>query len=237
MKKIQLKIVFVITINVLTSFLQSVYCQNTLSDSSIAERIKFIQNSLQSDESKTKYWWNGWLYGYSVATIGQGAVCLINDNKSTRQDMALGAITTLLGAANQFITPLKPYSFSDSLSLFPERNRTESISKLVFAEKLLKEKSLQEEKARNWQTHAICGAVNLGSGLITWLGFKRTFRDGLSNFALNTAISEAQIWSQPIRAKKDYEKYVTGSYQEDKISKLTMYVSVFPGGAGIHIIF
>jgi hypothetical protein len=39
---------------------------------------------------------------------GQAAVYFSSDDKSLRQDMALGAATTFLGAMNQLITPIDP---------------------------------------------------------------------------------------------------------------------------------
>jgi hypothetical protein len=241
MKQLLCKSFLIILLSLLVCQLSQVSCQGNLSDSLVKERLLFVQKSLKTDAQKTRYWWNGWLYGYSAASVGQGAVYFISNDKSTKQDMALGAITTILGAANQFITPLKPSSDIDSLFLFPENNTAEQLYELEFAEKLLKERALREQETRNWQAHAICGAVNIGSGLVTWLGFKRTVWDGLENFALNTAITEAQIWSQPIRAKRDYEKYCKGNLSSNspntKLSELYWYVSVYPGGAGIRIVF
>jgi hypothetical protein len=87
---------------------------------------------------------------------------------------------------------------------------------------------------RSWKTHAICGVVNLSSGMITWLGFKRTVWAGLGNFALNTLISEAQIWSQPTRSIRDYKeynkKYKSGTTSYYLKYKLKWFVSAYPGG-------
>ncbi|MCK7538546.1 MAG: hypothetical protein MZV63_50095 [Marinilabiliales bacterium] len=47
---------------------------------------------------------------------------------------------------------------------------------------LLKMLAVREKEGRSWKTHAIAGAVNLSSGLITWLGFKRTVWDGIGEF-------------------------------------------------------
>ena len=100
---------------------------------------------------------------------------------------------------------------------------------------------MREREGRSWKTHAIAGAVNLGSGLITWLGFKRTFRDGLENFALNTIITEAQIWTQPVRARKDYERYLRESEDGDLTAPQKpegeWTVNVYPGGFAIRFDF
>jgi hypothetical protein len=83
--------------------------------------------------------------------------------------------------------------------------------------------------------------VNLGSGLITWLGYNRTFLDGLENFALNTLITEAQIWTQPVKAVRDYEKYCqTNSPGVETISASRggdWSWSIYPGGFFVRYVF
>ena len=123
------------------------------------------------------------------------------------QDMATGAATTLLGAVGQLITPMVPAKAPEELTNMAEKTVEERTIKLEFAEELLRKSAQREKSGRSWQTHAVAGVVNLSSGLITWLGFKRTIWAGIGNFALNTAVTEAQIWTQPTRAMKDYEGY------------------------------
>lgn len=164
-----------------------------------------IQVTALKDKAGAERWWYGWLAGYSAATAGQGIVYFTSDNKTLRQDMALGAATTFLGAMGQLITPVLPKN-----SDYPSYRDYESGKKQLSpdqAAQLLKALAAREKEGRSWKTHAIAGVVNLSSGLITWLGYKRTFMDGLENFAINTAITEAQIWTQPMKAARDYEKY------------------------------
>ena len=78
---------------------------------------------------------------------------------------------------------------------------------MIYSEEMLKEIAEREKEGRSWKMHALTGAVNLSTGLITWLGFKRSVWDGLEIFALNTAVTELQIWTQPTRAIKDYKNY------------------------------
>ena len=217
--------------------------QNGSSDSVKLEKIRFIEESLRKDEQKTRLWWDGWLIGYGAATIGQGAVYFISDDKTLKQDMALGSVTTILGFANQFISQLKQTRDFERLELLPSGSSAEKDQKLQLAEELLKDHARCEKLARNWQSHALCGVVNIGGGLITWLGFKRTIWDGLANFAINTAITEAQIWTSPLRAKKDYQNYLKKYGTPDNSLSLSYkqeidwYFNVFPGGAGIKIVF
>jgi hypothetical protein len=215
--------------------------QTEIPDSLVSERIIYIENILDHGKPNANLWWNGWLIGYSVATIGQGVVFLVSEDKNTRQDMVVGAATTLLGAVGQLLTPMVPAHAPDRLSRIPEENPEERKMKLNEAEELLEASALREKNGRSWQVHAVTGVVNIGGGLITWLGFKRTVWAGVANFALNTVITEAQIWTQPTRAMKDYESYCRmyrpGETPYSFKPDISWYVSVYPGGLSMKVVF
>jgi hypothetical protein len=215
--------------------------QNELTDAQTQERLQAIRHMLEQGKPNANRWWYGWLIGYSAATIGQGAVYLSSEDRDLRQDMALGAATTFLGAAGQLIAPTVPGTAPDRLAQFSENTPEERSIKLLKAEELLRKSALQEKFGRSWKTHAITGAVNLSSGLVVWLGFKRSFLEGVGNFALNTVITEAQIWSQPTRAIADYDDYFNNYKASEKLgsqkSATSWSVTLSPGRVGISILF
>jgi hypothetical protein len=215
--------------------------QDPISDSLIAERLQDIHKLLDQDRIKAQRWWYGWLAGYSAATVGQSIVYFSSENKSTKQDMVLGSATTFLGAIGQLLTPIVPRSSSVGDSQIAQSVSPEQSKELYNSEELLRELALREKEGRSWKVHAVTGAVNIGSGLVTWLGFKRSFWDGVGNFALNTVITEAQIWTQPTRAIKDYKnycrKYNSGSPQNVLKPEKEWLVRVYPGGIGIQLNF
>jgi hypothetical protein len=218
--------------------LNSLSGQIPVSDSLAVVRLKEIQNLLQKDKRNAQHWWYGWLAGYSAATVGQGIVYLSTDNNATKQDMALGSATTLLGALGQLVTPLVPPGSSHG----DIKNISDiELNNPGYYEELLIELSRREKNGRSWKMHAVTGVVNLGSGLITWRGFHRTLKDGVINFALNTVITEAQIWTQPTRAVKDYQnyrrKYFTGSKTESLKPEMEWLVRVYPGRISIALDF
>jgi hypothetical protein len=208
-------------------------------DSLVRERLADIRRTLESGAPNAGRWWTGWLIGYGAATVGQGIVCATSGEKRVRQDMALGAVTTGLGVIGQLLTPMVPADAPDRLAALPETDPEERLNKLSGAETLLKECALREEEGRSWKVHALTGAVNLGSGLVAWLGFKRCLGDGLANFALNSVITEAQIWTQPTRAVHDYKDYLrrystsTPNRSNARPYIRTWFVHVVPGGIGI----
>ncbi len=213
--------------------------QGVVADSVTGEKPQDIQLMAMHDKHNADIWWYGWLAGYSAATAGQAVVCLSSDDKALRQDMALGAATTLLGALGQLISPVLPKD-----SHYPSHREYVSGEQTITPEQaaeLLKVLAAREKEGRSWKTHAMAGAVNLGSGLITWLGFKRTVWDGVANFALNTAVTEAQIWTQPTRAIKDFERYLREYHPETGMAPLKpeseWSVSVYPGGFAVRLDF
>jgi len=215
--------------------------QPSLTDSLVKERIGVIQDMLDQGKRNANRWWYGWLVGYSAATAVQGTVALLSDKLPTRQDMVLGAFTTLLGAAGQVIAPMTPGSAPDKLRELPEGTPEESMMKLQEAEKLLAACAQREINGRSWKTHVVDGLVNVSCGVIVWFGFKRTFVAGLENTAINTAICEAQIFTQPVRAIRDYkqycQKYKPGESVDLNEPSITWSFTLVPGGIGVRLAF
>jgi len=234
-----LKVVLLILI--LNFQFMSVQAQNEIPDSLITERLQFIKNTLDRDRVHINRWWYGWLGGYSAGTIAQGAVYFTSDDTKTRQNMALGAATTLLGAAGQFISPLTPGKVPKEINLMPDSSRTDRLAQLTKAETSLEESAKREKLALNWKNHVLTGAVNIGGGLITWLGFQRTVWSGIGYVAINSVITETQIWTQPTIAKRNYKKYKQKYLESDEdisyAPSVNWYLEAYPGGIGIKVVF
>jgi hypothetical protein len=212
-----------------------------LTNAELSRRLVSLQEILAVNERKTGNWWKTWVVLYGAATVGQGAAgVLIRDVKS-RQDLFLGAGTTLFGVAGQLITPIGSGFKASTFAGCENLSYTERLLKLAEAEAMLRKQAKVALYGKSWQAHALSGSVNLASGLITWLGFKRSFGEGLLNFALNTVVTEAQIWSQPIRAKKDYERYLRGLMDVGAEPARKMvpewFAAVSPGGCCIGLSF
>ena len=221
-----------------SSFLKA---QAEIHDTLVKERIEYIQKSLDEGKPGAKLWWNAWFYGYTAGTLVQGSIFLVSDELKTRQDMSLGAATALIGAVGQLVMPMVPASAPGKLVMIPGDTREERLSKLKKAEELFAASAQREKDGRSWKMHAISGAVNLSSGLITWIGFDRSVWAGLGNFALNTVVTEAQIWTQPTRAIKEYKKYCelykNGLPYSSLNPKTHFIVNVYPGGLTLRILF
>lgn len=216
-----------------------VLSQEIFEDSLVKEKIDFIQNKLNGASFNADLWNYGWIAAYSASTIAEGTIWAISDKLEVKQDMALGAATCALGAAFQLISPLKIGEKAKQLSLLPENTYEERLLKLAFAEELLKTTATKEKAGRSWKMHALTGVVNLSSGLITYYGFKRTIWASIGNVALNTLITEAQIWSQPTKTSKDYQAYCLkyGIPTQAYKPRPSLYIGIYPSGLGLKILF
>lgn len=207
----------------------------------VSERIKVIQKILDRSIIQTDIWWYGWLGAYSAATVGQGVVAAVSDDLSVREDMVLGAGTTVLGAAFQLLTPLDVRAYANKLSEMPDSTADEKSKKLMAAELYLSDLAALEQGGRSWKIHAMNTAVNAASGLITWIGFKRSVWDGVANFLINSAITELQIWTQPTRTLRDFRKYQQQYLQQKPIhaksNPAEFYLKTTPVGVLVGVRF
>lgn len=235
-----IKIIFTYLLIILMLDSFALKAQQQLTDSMRLEQIQFIQNALKESKPNVNKWWYGWLGAYSVATLGQGIIYLKADDLKTKQDMAFGAGIAAFSAVLQALTPLNTGRDAAIIANLPESSSAEIQLKLEKAETLLRENATVEKAGRSWQIHALNEAVNLGSGLVTWLAFKRSVWDGVSVFLLNSAVTEIQIWTQPHKTISDYEEYKR-RYKTDKVSPVahpTEYVlKAYPGGIALNITF
>ena len=215
--------------------------KDSLSDYEISERLALLEKMLNHNEKSAKGWWYSWIGIYGAATLGQGAVAIITEEKALKQDMIVGAGTTLLGLAGQLIAPVNSGYKKGQFDVSGELAEKASLEKLKQAEQMLKIQSDCAKNGKGWQMHAMSGAVNLTSGLITWLGFKRSVWAGIGNFALNTVVTELQIWTQPTRAMKDYKQYCNryGLNGSEVITRpqIVWYAHVSPEGISVGLGF
>jgi len=235
---IKVIVIFILILLIPVSFVLK--AQQQLTDSMRTEQIRFIQNALEVSKPNVNKWWYGWLGAYSIASVGQGVIYLTSNDQKTRQDMAFGAGVAALSAVLQGLTPLNTGRDAAIIGGLPETTSSEIQVKLEFAESMLKKNAEIERIGRSWQIHALNEAVNLGSGLVTWLAFKRSVWDGVSVFLLNSAVTEIQIWTQPHKTITDYEEYKR-RYKSGKISPVThqteYLLKAYPGGIALNITF
>lgn len=122
--------------------------QAALPDSIVQQRIRVIQSMLEEGRPGARRWWDGWLIGYGAATAVQGVLFFTAGDLKTRQDMADGAATTLLGVGGQLIAPMTPAGAPLRLKNIPGGSPEDNRAKLDAAEDLLFKSCLREKTGR-----------------------------------------------------------------------------------------
>jgi len=206
----------------------------SLTDSEVANRLQYIQSSLDGGQKAANLWWYGWLIGYRGATAEQIVAHVRADTEKDRQDTLVGAVTSSFGVIGQLVAPVEAGRLAVRLRAMPGDTPEARRAKLAAAESFLRRSAAQEEFGRSWKMHAITGAVNLGIGLFLRLRYDRPARDALAIFALGQLVSEVQIFTQPTRAVHDLREYErrSGFGQRSAVGadQPTWYVGATPGG-------
>lgn len=217
------------------------YGQKSGADSLGNSHQKDIRQLVEENRKAANSWWYTWLAVYGAGTVASSGVAITAPDLNTRQDWWNNAATTFLGVAGLLVTPLIPKNSEVEKQMISDNEPGHIYTEADFSKAMLKEIADREQFGRSWKVHAITGIVNIGSGLVTWLAFKRKFTDGLVTFAINTAVTETQIWTQPIRARKDYKNYIL-SQKNNRLAGPAKpagqwFVSATPGGVNLMLKF
>jgi hypothetical protein len=211
------------------------------SDAEVSGRLAYLQHALDGGQRAANWWWYGWLGGYTAATAAQVAVYNSSSDEKQRQDMLVGAWTTGLGAVGTLAFPLEAGRFAAQLRAVPADTAAARRAKLATAEGYLRKAAAQETFGRSWKAHALAAGVNLAAGLVIWKHYDRSATDGAVTFAIGQLISEAQIFTQPMRAVRDLEEYEARSdFGEPAKSggvRPEWYVGAAPGGVRVGVRF
>lgn len=213
-----------------------------LTDDEVTERLEYIEKALIEGKFTANLWWGGWL-GFNAGTmLIFGIKAGIDTTKADMQNDAVSAAQSALGVLGLAISPMVPGYASDRLRELPDSTAEQRREKLARAEELLRESAEYEIFGWSWVPHVLGVAVGLAGGLTLWLGFKRPIEEGLINFGLAVAVNEAQIWTQPMRAKRDWEAYQLefGASSQETTSESAgarWFVAPAPGGFAAGVSF
>jgi hypothetical protein len=188
---------------------------DNIPDQEVNERLSWINNSLEKGEPGSRLWFWSFMGLYSAGTITQLSLYFAaseiesdpEKQEYLRQDMMTGTITTALGVIFLLAPPMPSINARDQYSGMPEENAETRKLKLEKAEDMLYASAKWEKENRAPIIHILNFGLNLGAGLVIWLGFQRTIVDGLITFIPGFIIGEIQLFTQPTRAERDWEQY------------------------------
>jgi len=248
--------IILVIIGLRTAYAQE---QAALSDDEVKERLSFIENALRSTQPAARVWFYGWLAAYSTATVVQEGLAIAHWNdvkpaddspdaplvrdRAFAQDMLVGGATTALGVVGLLLDPFLPAMSYNTLRSLPETTAEERRAKLERAEEILRRCAQREKDGRGLLTHALNLGVNTAAGLATVLAFDRPWTDGLVTFAVGEAVSLLNIFTQPRRSLRAWDRYEAKRLGKQEaslpeaFSKTLWAISLFPGGISLKLQF
>lgn len=190
----------------------------TLTDQEMNERITFIQQALNDEESAGRLWWSGFTFVYGVAA-GYQLHAGFNHKDEKRPANIVGGTKSLLGSLSLLVAPFPAAFAPEKLRETPDDNLK---AKLEKAESLLKDSAKAEKMGKSWMNHALTIGVNTAGALVIGLTYKDYLKDrnespekeALASLISGIIVSELQIWLQPSKAIDNWntyeQKYISG---------------------------
>ena len=175
-------------------------------DEDARRRILFVQQRLDAGTGPANCWWVAWYSAYAGLTVGQAALALGLSDQGLRIDMAVGALTTSLGALTLGAFPLEARFAAARLRALPESTPEQRQRKLGEAEGILRAAAEDEQLGISWVSHVLGNGVALVSGIVLAVAYDRP-TSGAINFAAGVLLTEVQILTQPTQAIDDWHQY------------------------------
>jgi len=180
-----------------------------LSDQEVSARLDFLAGSLEHQKVYANIWWWGWTVGQLGAAVLFGTLAYTDrDEPGATANNAVSAVQALLGGTLLLLDPLDAAFVPRRVRELPDGTAQERRAKLAAAEEGLRAAAEWERFGRHWINHVmgfVMGA--LGWALLTEAFPDTDWRDGFINFAVAVGTTEIMIWTQPMRAVRDLERY------------------------------
>lgn len=178
-------------------------------DADVAARLEFVMDALETGSTYANVWYWGWTGGQlAAAAVFAGLAYAQRDDPGNKANHAVSAVQSFTGGAVLVFFPLDAAFATMRLEHYHDDTPAQRRKKLAAAERQLTLAAEGEQLGRHWINHVLGIAVAAAGGLLLTFAYAGTdWRDGLINFAVGVAITEASIWSQPMRAVRDRERY------------------------------
>jgi hypothetical protein len=177
------------------------------------ERLSWIDDRLEREASKGRFWADAWAIGIGAAGLGSLApVPFVR--ASDRVDWYTSAATAAFGVIPFVVSPLAVTRDAPKLhaaiATLPPDDDARVCLVLADAEHALAADAADERWQRGWWIHAGNLAFNTGVLLFLGLGFHH-WTSGIINGASGAVVGEAIIFTQPTNAVEDAAAYDGGN--------------------------
>lgn len=199
------RMLLMLTVMILVAYSATLTLAADISTEDYQLRTEFLESGLDENQRHARYWQNGWSTFYTVSAVAQAALWIDADNNDDSINYGIGSLKSAAALADMLLRPHPGRHGAELVRSLPEATPEQRHERLGYAEMVLRDSATRAASRRTWQPHLKVIGVNLIAGaLIAGFGDEG---DALTSTALGIAIGEAQIWTQPTRYVKDWEKY------------------------------
>jgi hypothetical protein len=168
-------------------------------EAEVRARTARIEAALAAGEDDARLWWNGWLIGFGVATVGEATIAVVTKNDRQRASTAVGAVESGLGVLGVLFSSRAAFTGRETIASMDASTPEARREKLRIAEKLLDDAADEQALGRSPLAHLGAIVVNVTGTSILWWRYHQYF-DGWLNLVVGTVASEAQILTHPTAA-------------------------------------
>jgi len=199
---------------------------------SLDERLRYLDQRLQSDAAHARIWRASWASIYAALAVGQfTAAPLVSRSKA--KDLYVGGGAALIGLGPLLITPLKVIKDSRQVAELAAHPGDDPCASLFTIEELLQRDAENEALGRSALFHGGNVGFNLGLFLLIGAGFGH-WTSATISLLTGIATGEAMIFTQPTGALRTLHEYRSGSFQVSEPHSSLLPVPLWaPGLVGI----
>ena len=197
-----------------------------------AERIRFIEDRLESRRTYADYWWKGWMGGYALGTVIESVEASTHDSEGRKADYAISAAKALFGTVRVALNPPTARVGADPMRAIAPVDAASCRQRVEVGEELLRKNAKESEARWDWKRHAANVAINVAHGIIVSQAFDED--RGWTSAGVGIAVGEAMTFSHPWRGDDDlaeYEQKFGGSPPPQRVS-----FSIAPWNQGARVL-
>jgi hypothetical protein len=178
----------------------------TLPDAELARRTDFIEQRLEARRTPAEIWHWSWV----AINLGPGvalntALAVTEDAKEERSAAIVQAVYGAMGAASQYIDPMKARYGAEPLRALPDETREQRALKLQRGEVMLQENAARNAQRTSWVMHVGTVVMSAAAGLIVYAFGGKS--DAVITGASTLAGGELFLWTTPSGPVHDLDDY------------------------------
>ena len=170
-----------------------------------AERVRFIEDRLESRRTYADYWWKGWMGAYGLGTVIEAVQASTHDDEGRKADYAISAGKALFGTVRIALTPPTARVGADPMRAVEPVDAATCRQRVEVGEELLRKNAKESEARWDWKRHAANVAINVAGGIIVSQAFDED--RGWTSAGVGIAVGELMTFSHPWRGDDDLTEY------------------------------